>query len=197
MSGGIRGSDPRRHQRKRPPAERSLWETRRGSGPEGARFGGEGGARFGGLARKEPGSGVRRGGSPVRGRESSPVRGREWSPVWGSGPKGAQLGGRGAGGGRPATPGAPGPAGAPWPARRSLTRPPCPGGPAGRGRARPNAAASWDPRAAARWTGPARSHWTAPPRLERTTSVGWGGGTAASAALQVRPSLNASVFASC
>lgn len=94
-----------RHQRKRPPVERSLWETRRGSGPEGARFGGEGGARFGGLARKEPGSGagmepgsgVRRGGSPIRGRESSPVRGREWSPVWGSGPKGAQLGDRGAG----------------------------------------------------------------------------------------------------
>ena len=81
-----------RPQRKRPPAERSLWETRRGSGPEGARFGDEGRARcggwggtqFGGPARREPGSGagvepgsgVRRGGSPVLGRGRSPVRGR-------------------------------------------------------------------------------------------------------------------------
>ena len=203
-----------RPQRKRPPAERSLWETRRGSGPEGARFGDEGRARcgggggtqFGGPARREPGSGagvepgsgVRPGGSPVRGRGSSPVRGRGWSPVRGSGAEGARFGvGGGARfgvGGRPETPGAPGPAGASWPARRSLTRPPSPGGPVGRGRARPNAAASRDPRAASRWTVPAWSHQRAPPRLERTISAGCGGGgAAASAALQVGSGLNASV----
>ena len=142
--------------------------------------------------------GVRPGGSPVRGRGSSPVRGRGWSPVRGSGAEGARFGvGGGARfgvGGRPETPGAPGPAGASWPARRSLTRPPSPGGPVGRGRARPNAAASRDPRAASRWTVPAWSHQRAPPRLERTISAGCGGGgAAASAALQVGSGLNASV----
>lgn len=66
MSGGIRGSDPRRRGASGKP----------GGGPARREPGSGTRVEPGAGPGVEPGSGVRRGGSPVRGRGRSPVRGR-------------------------------------------------------------------------------------------------------------------------